>query len=252
MMSPELAQALADLATADRLLVALDFDGTLSELVATPSAARPVPGALDGLRGLGDASDTDVVLISGRARHDLAEVSGAADLAVLIGSHGQEHGESLALDSHEMELLARLRAAVAGAVDGIGCVRVEHKPAGLAVHVRGCPAADLQAAQAAMGRVAQENPDVHTIAGKSVVEVSVRPLDKGAALRALIEAEPGRRVLFAGDDVTDETALAALRPGDVGIKVGHGDTVAAFRVAEPAAMVEVLAALVSARADHGA
>ncbi len=251
-MTPDLAAAIATIAAADRLLVALDFDGTLSELVSVPSDARPAPGVLDGLRRLGDTVDTDLVLISGRARHDLAEVSGAADLALLFGSHGQEQGETVALDQAESDLLDHLRGRVEAAVVDLPCTRVEAKPAGFAVHVRGCPTEQAQAVEAAIRAVADELPAVHTIAGKSVVEVSVRPLDKGSAVRALIEADPDRRVLFAGDDVTDETALGALRAGDLGIKVGTGDTVATFRVEHPSAMVEVLAALVEARSSRGA
>jgi hypothetical protein len=37
-------------------------------------------------------------------------------------------------------------------------------------------------------------------------------------------------VLFAGDDVTDEDALASLDAGDVGVRVGAGDTAASVRV----------------------
>ncbi len=251
MMTPDLAAAIAAITAAGRLLVALDFDGTLSELVPVPSDARPVPGVLDELRRLGETADTDVVLISGRARHDLAEVSGAADVAVLIGSHGQEQGDAIALDEAEGDLLADLRERVEAAVAGTPCARVEAKPAGFAVHSRECPAEDAQAVQAAVRAVSDALPDVHTIAGKAVVEVSVRPMDKGSAVKALIDADPGRRVMFAGDDVTDETALAALRAGDLGIKVGTGDTVAAFRVAHPSEMVEVLAALVAGRKTRG-
>ena len=52
-MSPEFQEALVALGHADRLLVALDFDGTISPIVAMPSAARPVPGALDLMARLG-------------------------------------------------------------------------------------------------------------------------------------------------------------------------------------------------------
>jgi trehalose 6-phosphate phosphatase len=54
-------------------------------------------------------------------------------------------------------------------------------------------------------------------------------------------------VLFAGDDVTDETAFARLRPGDVGVKVGPGDTAAQHRVDEPSDITTLLQQLVAAR-----
>ena len=67
------------------------------------------------------------------------------------------------------------------------------------------------------------------------------------ALDALREQVRADAVLFAGDDVTDETAFARLRDGDVGVKVGDGETAARFRVADPAAMADVLRRLVELR-----
>ena len=58
-------------------------------------------------------------------------------------------------------------------------------------------------------------------------------VSKGAALDRLRERIGADAVLFAGDDVTDETAFARLRPGDVGVKVGEGDTAAEHRVPDP-------------------
>ena len=71
----------------------------------------------------------------------------------------------------------------------------------------------------------------------------MRPLDKGSALRTLIAADPRRQVLFAGDDVTDEAAMAVLRPDDLSVEVGPGPSVARFRVADPESMVELLGAI---------
>jgi trehalose 6-phosphate phosphatase len=41
--------------------------------------------------------------------------------------------------------------------------------------------------------------------------------------------------------------FARLRPGDVGVKVGEGDTAAAHRVADPAALADLLGELLTAR-----
>jgi trehalose 6-phosphate phosphatase len=239
-MRPDLRRALVEFAASPRVLVALDFDGTISHLVPEPGAARPVAGALAQLERLTQAPATDIALVSGRARADLAGVSGAAELALLVGSHGQEVGAEVALTTDESQRLAALRAAVAACPGRRPGVRVEDKPAGLAVHVRGCDQQVAEATVAEVEGIAAQDPAAHCLEGKMVVEVSVRPLDKGSALRMLIHEDPGRSVLFAGDDVTDEAALRVLRGGDVGIKVGSGPTGARFRVPDPEAMVEVL------------
>ncbi len=48
-----------------RALIALDFDGTLSPIVADPAAARPHPGAIDTLRRLAPLAGT-LAIITGR------------------------------------------------------------------------------------------------------------------------------------------------------------------------------------------
>jgi trehalose 6-phosphate phosphatase len=81
--------------------------------------------------------------------------------------------------------------------------------------------------------------------------MSTRPLDKGSALRALIEHDPTRRVVFAGDDITDESAMAVLRTDDIAIRVGGGETLARYGVPDPQSMLEVLQVLVQARDGAG-
>jgi trehalose 6-phosphate phosphatase len=253
-MSPELWQALEDLGNVDRVLVALDFDGTISPIVAVPSQARPAPGALEAMARLSGAPGTEVALVSGRSRHDLGLVSGADDVVMLIGSHGQEIGADLVLSADESALLTDIRSSVADAVGSIPGVRVEQKPAGLAVHVRGCAPADADRALDLVRGLVDELAGTFCLEGKLVIELSTRPLDKGSALRALIEADTSRRVLFAGDDITDESAMAVLRPDDVSIRVGPGESLALHRVQDPDEMVEVLAALayIRVQASSGA
>jgi hypothetical protein len=58
-------------------------------------------------------------------------------------------------------------------------------------------------------------------------------------------------VLFAGDDVTDEDALRSLQPGDVGVRVGPGETAATVRVAGIPELAALLTRLARERTPCG-
>ena len=129
-------------------------------------------------------------------------------------------------------------------VDGAPGVRIERKPAGVAVHVRGA-APDVGARVLdALREGPAAAPGIVSTPGKAVLDLAVTEMTKGMALDRM---RGSAAVFFAGDDVTDETAFARLRPGDLGVKVGDGDTAAAHRVPDPAALVAVLEELLAAR-----
>ena len=68
-------------------------------------------------------------------------------------------------------------------------------------------------------------PDtVEVLPGKSVFEVKPRTFNKGVAIRSLMECAPfrGRRPVFLGDDVTDESAFRVMPEfGGFGFSVGR-------------------------------
>jgi trehalose 6-phosphate phosphatase len=246
----DLDAATKALARVPRLLVALDFDGVLAPIVDVPSHARPLPASAAALAELAALPGTTVALLSGRGRSDLAAVSGFGSPIRLIGSHGSEFddgGGSALLDDEQRSRLDRLTAELRELVDGEPGVTLEAKPAGVAVHVRNAPpevgTRVLDAVRA--GPAAQDG--VETTPGKAVLDLSVVRMDKGAALDLLRERVGADAVLFAGDDVTDETAFARLRPGDVGVKVGPGDTAAEHRVDAPPDITRLLELLVGVR-----
>jgi trehalose 6-phosphate phosphatase len=80
-----------------------------------------------------------------------------------------------------------------------------------------------------------------------VLEFAVRSTTKGEALEHLRRYTHADRVFYAGDDVTDEDAFAALQPDDLGVKSGPGATEAAFRVAGPDEIALVLSTLATFR-----
>lgn len=245
----DLQAALRAVARARHLLVALDFDGVLAPIVPVPSDARPLPASAAAIEELAALPATSVALLSGRGRADLATVSGLGSPIRLIGSHGSEFDDDGAglLDDEQRARLDRLAAELRELVDGEPGVTLEPKPAGVAVHVRNAPpdvgTRVLDAVRS--GPAAREGIEVTP--GKAVLDLSVAQMNKGAALELLREQVGADAVLFAGDDVTDETAFVRLRPGDVGVKVGPGDTAAEHRVDAPADVTALLQELVEAR-----
>lgn len=250
-MTGSLAAALDALAAVPRLLIVLDFDGVLAPLVDDPEASAPLPGSAASLRYLVDLPDTTVALLSGRARADLIRLSGLTDPVRFVGSHGAQWGQGPVpgFDADRAARLASLTSAfeeIAGRYDG---VHVERKPISAVLHVRTATPAAAAAATQEAERLLAGWDDVHVSRGKAVLDVSVLPADKGSALDALRSSTQADAVFFAGDDVTDENAFRRLRPGDVGVKVGPGETSAAYRVGSPAALSGVLAELVRRRRE---
>lgn len=249
----DLLDAVGALAGAPRLLVALDFDGVLAPIVEVPSLARPLPASAAAISSLAALPDTTVVLVSGRGLADLAAVSGFGAPVRMVGSHGAEFDDGAAvLDDAQrarLDLLTdELRELVAGEPD----VRLELKAAGVAVHVRNAPRAVATRVLDAVRAGPAARPGVEATPGKEVVDLAVLQVSKGATIDVLRQRLGADTVLFAGDDITDESAFARLRPGDVGVKVGDGETAATHRVADPAAMTEVLERLLAARSARQA
>ena len=247
-----LADALAQLAATDTLLVALDFDGVLAPLVEHADDARPLPGSAAAVRALGALPHTFTALISGRALDSLRRAASPEPDTLLIGSHGAEawtgpSAEPLQLIPEQAGLLARARAAVDEVAGSHPGTWLETKPAGVVLHTRSAPDDVAAAATDAARRSLDALDGVQVTDGKRVLEASVVHTNKGEGIRTLRSLTGATAVLFAGDDVTDENGFAALLPGDLGVKIGPGDTLASFRVQSPDAFTAVLEALLDFR-----
>ena len=227
----DLVRALDGAAATARLLVASDFDGTLAPIVADPADARPLPGAADALLALAGLPSTTVVLVSGRALSTLRELSSMPPPVHLVGSHGAEFDSGFA-QRIDRELLERITAELTAIAANRPGVTVEPKPASVALHVRNASAADGGDALDA-ARAAGHAWDAELTAGKAVLEFAVISTDKGEAIDIIRDRDDATAVVFFGDDVTDEKAFRRMRDGDVGVKVGPGDTLAKYRVESP-------------------
>jgi trehalose 6-phosphate phosphatase len=165
----------------------------------------------------------------------------------LVGSHGSELSDQVELAPRQAALRERVEAALREVVRDRPGVWLESKPVSLAVHTRPAPAEVGAAVRAAAQAGPGSWPGVYVTTGKEIVELAVVRTDKGTALAALRARSGADAVLFLGDDVTDENAFAVLRDGDVGVKVGPGETRAGFRVPDPEAAVRVLELVLASR-----
>ena len=153
----------------------------------------------------------------------------------------------LELDDDRRALLAEVRHELEGIVDVAPGTLLEDKPAGVVLHTRLAADDVAEDAVAAARAVLQDRPGVFLKSGNRVLETSVIHASKGEGIAFLRQATGATATIFAGDDTTDEDALARLLPGDVGVKVGLDFTQAQFRIEAPVHVAELLEALLRER-----
>jgi trehalose 6-phosphate phosphatase len=236
-MSPDaLAAAVAPLVS--RALLGFDVDGVLAPIVEKAHDARLLPGVLDELERI--AMHSRVVIVSGRAVDDLERFRFPPTIEV-VGSHGLERRgmPPIALHDDEQYVFDQLEILATRAVEAAGeGAWLEHKPASVVIHVREAERESADRAVDAVGNLARMIDGAHVKHGHMVCELLARTGSKGDAIGEL--REPGQPVIFLGDDVTDESVFEQMRDGDIGVRVGAGDTAARYRLDGPGAVVEFL------------
>ncbi|MGG6383324.1 trehalose-phosphatase [Paenarthrobacter sp. NEAU-H11] len=251
-LSPELREAIRRIAGTEHLLVAMDFDGTMAPIVGRADDARPLPRSAAAFAGLAVLPRTTTALISGRALASLRAVASPPVDTLLIGSHGAEAwlgpgSAGLTLDEGQKALLAEVRTVLEDIVREVPGTTLEDKPAGVVLHTRLAADDVAEDAVAAARSLLQDRKGVFLKDGKRVLETSVVNASKGEGVTFLRQITGATGVLFAGDDTTDEDALARLEPGDVGVKVGLDFTQAEYRVEAPVHIAELLEVLLQER-----
>lgn len=229
--------------------MATDYDGTISPLVSDPEKAYPHAEAVRTLRAIATLPSTSAAVISGRALKDLAALSRLPVEVKLVGSHGSEFdiGFVHEIDPEARELLDAIIDGFRSVAARFAGVHVEVKPASAALHVRNASEDDAARALDIVRGDLALRPGVQVTEGKSVIELSVVPTDKGNALDIIRHQEAASAAVFFGDDVTDEAAFRSLTGPDVGVKIGDGDTAAEFRVQSTEEVLAALAFLLDER-----
>ena len=208
----------------DRLLVALDFDGTLAPIVADPATAVIHPDGPDVLTGLAGQARA-VAVVTGRPVRQVLVLGGLDEVGEALGGAGRElvvlgqYGNERWTSTARRVVSPRPPAGLAGLIADLpGLLRkadatqawVEEKGLAVAVHTRRTP--DPVAVFDRLLPVLTEAARARGLAvepGRLVIEVRAPGMDKGVALRRLVAEYDAGAVVFVGDDLGDVPAFEA-------------------------------------------
>ncbi|MEV8227425.1 trehalose-phosphatase [Streptomyces sp. NPDC079167] len=248
------------LARPSRAVVALDFDGTLADIVPDPERSRAHPDVVPALSALAPRVAA-VAVITGRPADTAVRYGGFAgapglDHLVVLGHYGAERWDAATATVHAPPpdpgveaVRAELPAVLEGADSGIW---VEEKGGrAVAVHTRRAadPQAAFEALRAPLGSLAARHGLI-VEPGRLVLELRPPGMDKGVALEEYVKETGAETVLYAGDDLGDLAAYAAVErlrtQGAAGLLVCSGTEVpeladrADLLLPGPAAVAELL------------
>ncbi|MFG2294064.1 trehalose-phosphatase [Streptomyces sp. NPDC048603] len=204
-----------------RSVVALDFDGTLADIVPDPDQARAHPGAVPALSELAPKV-ASVAVITGRPAGVAVRYGGFAgapglEHLVVLGHYGAERWDAVSGSVQapaEHPGVAAVRAELPGYLDSIGAWQgtwIEEKGRALAVHTRRTedPAAAFAALREPLAELAQKH-GLMVEPGRAVLELRPPGTDKGVALTEYLAEVDAEAVVYAGDDLGDLAAYAAV------------------------------------------
>lgn len=210
-----------------RVLLFLDFDGTLTPIVDFPNEAVMLPETRVTLKRLSEIGTFSITIVSGRALNDVRERVGMANL-IYAGNHGLEIcGEGLHFVEPEavqrIKILGELSRRLRERLQHIPGVEVENKILTTSVHFRRVERGSLdEIRKAVREQLAFSERIFRVTRGLQVIEVRPRvDWNKGTAVRWIQKVIGGANTLslYVGDDATDEDAFAAL-PEGITVRVG--------------------------------
>lgn len=216
--------ALLNLAPPSACAYFLDVDGTLLEIRPRPEDVIADHALLALLGKLKEATNGALGLVSGRKIDDIDRIVAPLVLPA-AGLHGAEiRFSDGARTASQDDATKMARGPLADFVDAHPGLLLEDKGATIAVHFRQRPelASDVLAFLAALA----QRTGLSIQEGKMVAELKQAHHDKGRGIDALLEHSPffGRRPVFIGDDLTDESGFRFVNArGGISVRVGTAE-----------------------------
>jgi trehalose-phosphatase len=216
------------------ILLLLDYDGTLTPIVETPSKAIIRKDTRELLQKLSRSIYCKISIISGRKLEDIKNIVGI-DGIIYAGNHGLEiEGPKIKFESQVSprlkSIIRNIATDIQKRLSGIKGALIEDKGLTLSIHYRLVGKKDMPIFK----KIISEVTSLYTVrdkikvnAGKKVYDIKP-PVkwDKGKvvlwllARQQLISGEKNVFPIYIGDDITDEDAFKALKRKGLTVFVG--------------------------------
>lgn len=245
-----LPQVTREIRSASRLLLGLDFDGTLAPIVPQPASARMPDETWRVLEALTRRPGVTLAIVSGRTTEDLRArigpgiaLAGNHGLEIMLGDGHWRHPDAV----KRQPLLHEICGELSARVEKIPGALLEDKGLTASIHHRNVAPVDVAGLSAMVRSVVTPHADRFLVRrGQRVMEILPRVAwNKGSAIAWIIErlrqTEDGHfAVCCIGDDATDEAAFREL-PRAITVRVGtNSPTLARFRVRDTRQVFEFL------------
>lgn len=215
--------------SASRVLLLFDFDGTLVPIQKDPAKCYISDSIKEQLKGLANAEQCYLMILSGRALADVKKRVGIRKI-YYGGNHGLNIAGPEIRYTHPKALLAEpiisdIRDLLRKEIKNIKGAWIEDKKFTVSLHFRDVKKENISIVKKVFYKTAAEFLNeklLVTMKGKKVLElVPNASWDKGKATLWILQRLKNNCLpIYIGDDQTDETAFKLLHKKGITIRIG--------------------------------
>ncbi|MCK7589982.1 bifunctional alpha,alpha-trehalose-phosphate synthase (UDP-forming)/trehalose-phosphatase [Subsaxibacter sp. CAU 1640] len=244
-------EMMIDFNKANKRLLFLDYDGTLTGFVDNPEDAVPDEELITILDALNNLENTDIVIISGRDRPTFEDWFGNESYNLIT-----DHGVWLKTKDDDWDMIERLKTdwmehispILETFVDRTPGTFIEKKNYSLAWHYRKADPELAQIRTVELNTVLTSlisNNDLSVLRGNKVIEIKSSNVNKGRAAARWLAKKNYDFVFTIGDDWTDEFMFDEMPEDAYTVKVGYKKTHANYYIKDSEKVRELLKMFIS-------
>ena len=212
---------------AERILLFLDYDGTLAPFHRDPLAVTTPPMILEEIQKIQSNRNCEIIIITGRMMNEIKQriPINTISFAAIHGFHIELNDETKRKwDSSQPErrLMKRIHQRISDHLESQKDLNIEDKSTSIAFHYRNVPPIQKQVVIETIEQIINDIDHTHQlniIHGAEVIEIRSTSMNKGLAVQYIQHhfSKNHPLTIYIGDDTTDEDAFEII--GEKGISV---------------------------------